>query len=93
MATVEPETGGIEREVGSPVHLLGPGGRRMRQEAINTTLPGEALVPERGTDSLVERAETGSLLPSAQHAFPRAPQGPANFWLGFLGRLVLCEVS
>lgn len=28
----------------------------MQQEAINTVLPGEPTVPERGTESLVETA-------------------------------------
>lgn len=45
-------------EVGSPVHLLQPCGRRMQQEARNTLLSGEPF-PARGTDSLVETEEDG----------------------------------
>lgn len=67
MARVEPEASGIKREVGSPVHLLCPWGRRMQQKTINTMLPGEPLVPESSTESLAETVGemiTASLLPS-----------------------------
>lgn len=85
--TVEPEASGpcgIRKEVGSSGRCRHPCGRRMQQEAINTRSQGSPLSQKEAQDRH---------LPPAQQAFPRAPQGPANFWPSFLGRLGRCEVS